>query len=547
MRARTGQVIDRGDGRYAARVTLSGNQRPVFELPTCKTFEAATELAGALADLAGRLIKGGHESIAKGTLSRVAAGEAADLNTARTMVDRLERGGYKPTQTSAAVTFGQLAKQWTSGELATLYPDHVKRKRSADTDVHRLKHILPLLKDTPIATFKLDDAERVMHALPPSLSRSSRRQVAQCMRKVLAFAVFPCRLVAAHPMPPGWLPKLGPSKAKTCAFPDEDAKLMAAASVPLAFRVFYGFLHREGLRKEEALGLRWSDIDLERGAVTLDKNKTDDPRAWALDHGVVEALKLWHAHENAEPNMFVFRAVDDGHSKGERHDAERYRAHLFEAGVDRAELFRTDATRRRLRLHDTRATFITTALANGKSETWVSDRTGHKSSAQIANYRRLSRTVAELGLGELEPLHLALPEFAKLAGPGDGSAPKPKGTGKGTKSTAKLAELADALDSGFENQPKTAAKRVIQQGNDAGRDGSKQPVPIETASLPFQTDPLEASLVSLSSSLARATEAGAWAVAEQLAASIARLTEELRERRQHAAGVVQIDRKRPAR
>jgi len=28
--------------------------------------------------------------------------------------------------------------------------------------------------------------------------------------------------------------------------------------------------------------VKWTDLDLERGAVRLDKNKTDDPRAWAL-------------------------------------------------------------------------------------------------------------------------------------------------------------------------------------------------------------------------------------------------------------------------
>jgi hypothetical protein len=35
------------------------------------------------------------------------------------------------------------------------------------------------------------------------------------------------------------------------------------------------------------------------GAVRLDENKTDDPRAWTLDSHVVDALRIWramHAH-----------------------------------------------------------------------------------------------------------------------------------------------------------------------------------------------------------------------------------------------------------
>jgi hypothetical protein len=74
---------------------------------------------------------------------------------------------------------------------------------------------------------------------------------------------------------------------------------------------------------------------------------------------------------------------------------------LKAAGITRTELFKTTDARRQIRLHDTRATFITIALANGKSETWVQDRTGHKSSNEINRYRRAARTAAELHLGEL--------------------------------------------------------------------------------------------------------------------------------------------------
>ena len=44
------------------------------------------------------------------------------------------------------------------------------------------------------------------------------------------------------------------------------------------------------------------------------------------------------------------------------------------------------------------------ALAIGRSEAWVADRTGHKSSVKINRYRRAARTAAELGLGDMLPL-----------------------------------------------------------------------------------------------------------------------------------------------
>jgi integrase len=55
---------------------------------------------------------------------------------------------------------------------------------------------------------------------------------------------------------------------------------------------------------------------------------------------------------------------------------------------------RTERTkgRQRIRAHDLRATFVTISLPTGKTETWISDRTGHRSHEMIETYRRRSRT-----------------------------------------------------------------------------------------------------------------------------------------------------------
>ncbi|MCK6587665.1 MAG: hypothetical protein L6Q76_08785 [Polyangiaceae bacterium] len=55
------------------------------------------------------------------------------------------------------------------------------------------------------------------------------------------------------------------------------------------------------------------------------------------------------------------------------------------------------------------------ALANGRTEVKVEDRTGQKSSPMLSRYRRAARTAAELGLGDLLPLDTAIPELAGLA------------------------------------------------------------------------------------------------------------------------------------
>ena len=54
---------------------------------------------------------------------------------------------------------------------------------------------------------------------------------------------------------------------------------------------------------------------------------------------------------------------------------------------------------------------MTIALANGRTSDWVADRTGHKSTGQIATYKRAARMVEELELGPLEPSNEAIPEL----------------------------------------------------------------------------------------------------------------------------------------
>ena len=93
---------------------------------------------------------------------------------------------------------------------------------------------------------------------------------------------------------------------------------------------------------------------------------------------------------------------------------------LKRALVKRTQLFTDNEERSHIRGHDLRATFVTVHLAVGKTETWVADRTGHKSSAMIARYRRLARSQADLDEGELTPLVDALPELA-LATPVQGT------------------------------------------------------------------------------------------------------------------------------
>jgi integrase len=209
--------------------------------------------------------------------------------------------GRTREQNAHVPTFAEFGKLWTGGELARSCPDHVPTKATADDDERLLRlYVEPILGGLRLDEITLEDGDHVMESFPEHLAPSSRRHVAQVVRRVLALAVYPARHIQENPIPRGWLPRAKSTKAFSCLWPAEDANLLACQAVPLVRRLFFGVLDREGMRREEAADLRWRDVDLERGRVRLDQNKTDDPRAWALDAGVAAALRVWRSHFQAD-------------------------------------------------------------------------------------------------------------------------------------------------------------------------------------------------------------------------------------------------------
>lgn len=392
--------------RWITRVTILGDTRQLFELPfTAEQGQEAQDRANLLSELAYKLRQADAVELAPAILGKVAsATEPRIVANERQIVDDIVAREWRPSgvKTGTEPTFADVANDWTSGKLAKSYPDHVRDKRTSDDDEARLRHVLDTIGRVPIARFTIDDADRAMRLLPAHLSRATRRHVAQVIRRVLELAVFPLRLREVNPLPKGWLPKLNKPKARAFLYPDEDAALMACEKVPFRRRVAYGFLAREGNRKSEGQAMAF---DLKRGAVSLDRNKTDDARAWTLDPGVADALraivKLYGEDEIAATTNTMAELRGD-----------ELRADLEAAGVTRRELFEDSDVRDPFGVHGgLRGTFVTLALAAGRSEAWVTDRTGHTTSAMLYRYKRAARSVAEANLGGLVSLAAALPEL----------------------------------------------------------------------------------------------------------------------------------------
>jgi len=326
------------------------------------------------------------------------------------------------TTLSPSMTFEEFGALWTSGDLARRFQDHIKVKRSAEDDERVLRlYVYPRVGAERLARFEgqcgLDLVEKVTAGLPPvgkTFSRASRRHVLQAIHRLLVLATYPARLIRSNPLPKGFLPRASSNRAKSYVYPAEDLALLQCRTVPLVARLFFGILAREGLRTSEALELTWADVDLERGVLVLDQNKTDEPRSWPLDPGSASALRIWKKHF-ARSKGASARVMEDksGGSIDAYTAARLLRESLQLAGVTRPQLFESSENRIALRAHDLRAGFVTVSLATGKTESWVTDRTGHRSSQMLYLYRRQARGHAELNLGPYTPLDVAIPELAE--------------------------------------------------------------------------------------------------------------------------------------
>lgn len=398
--------------RRYVRIRVRGLDRVSVPLSGCTTDEGAEVRAALIARAAEQLVAVGAGARLKalGTaIGKAATGE--ELEAARVAVARAVEEARRATPASV-VTVEQFAERWLSGELARTFPDHVKAIDHGDNRARLEMYVFPLIGGGPIAELSLEDGDRVMVTLPSQLSPAMRRHVAQCVYRLAHLAVYPAKVLAACPFPKGWLPRIGKPREAPYLYPAEDAKLLGCRDIPLRRRLAYGLLAREGFRPGELVGrrkgrearspMRWTTVDLAYGSVRLDQNKTERPRTWALDPGTTRALVAWH---RGPPSADVY--VIGWLPKL----ADWLRADLKLAGVARPELAERNQWRRPLRAHDLRGTFITLSLANGKTESWVQDRTGHTSTLMIQRYRRAARTAAELELGPLLPLDEAIPEL----------------------------------------------------------------------------------------------------------------------------------------
>ena len=296
-------------------------------------------------------------------------------------VARLLTAGEAGFLDAGKVTVREFLDHWLTTTAPTLRPSTVRRYR----DLARL-HILPGLGGLRLAKLSPADVQR-LHAdrLASGLSPTSVRHLHGVLHHALDDAVR-WGLVARNITDAVDAPKRSTPEMTTWSTDQAARFLTTTAGDDL--EAFWRLVLLCGLRRGEALGLRWSDVDLESGTLsirrTLSRGLTSrleagEPKTAAgkrrisLPASAIEQLRL-HRLRQLEHRLALGQAYEDqdlifanalGLPLHPNTITRRFHSLTEQAGLPR------------IRFHDLRHTCATMLLSQGVHPKIVQERLGH--------------------------------------------------------------------------------------------------------------------------------------------------------------------------
>ena len=299
----------------------------------------------------------------------------------------------KAIEKNVGIDYGR-AKTYTVGNwLEVWYENYAKIKMRPSTYLtyhgYIENHIKPQLGKIPLndlTTLNLQQfykklladgrVERIeSQKQPKGLSTKTVRNIHQIISSALKLAVEQ-RLIARNPADGCALPKVEHKEMKTLTA-DQLSAFFQEAKDSGVYELYYLDL-ATGLRRGELLGLKWTDVDLDRGVLKIQRAisrqngkvveaplKTKNAyRTLPLSADAISVLKMQKCKVgNSE---WVFPSPTGGPMSPDSV------LHMLQRVLKRAGL-------PRIRFHDLRHTFATMALQNGVDVKTVSSMLGHYS------------------------------------------------------------------------------------------------------------------------------------------------------------------------
>ena len=315
------------------------------------------------------------KAISKNVLGKTQAEVKEKLKAA------IEKTGMQPPQTEH-YTVGQWLDAWMEN-----YAKLQVRPSSHKTYQGFISnHIKPTLGDLPLEKLTAMDLQRLYKHLlesgrvectesrnkPKGLSVKTVRNINQMISSALNCAVEQ-RMIFANPTKGCVLPKLERKEMKILR-PESLGIFFQEARRSGVFELYYIDL-ATGLRRGELLGLKWSDIDLNKGIIHVRR------QVLRQNGEVVEApLKTKNSYRNIAIGADTIEVLKGMEQKDEYVFPSPYGGpmspdsvlHMLQRVLKRAGL-------ERIRFHDLRHTFSVLALQNGVDVKTLSAMLGHYS------------------------------------------------------------------------------------------------------------------------------------------------------------------------
>ena len=319
------------------------------------------------------------------------------------------------------------AGKYTVGEwMEVWFEDYARIKvRPSSHQTYRGyidNHIQPNIGDIPLEKLTALDLQKSYKKLltkgridrleakgqPKGLSAKTVRNIHQILSSALKLAQEQ-RIILTNPAEGCALPKVEHREMKTLPVEQLQSFLREARESGL-FELYYLEL-ATGLRRGELLGLKWEDIDLQKGDLRVKRQvsringevmeaplKTKNAyRTLPLAEDTIDVLK--EQREKVGSSPWVFPSPNGGPISPDSV------LHMLHRVLKRAGL-------PRVRFHDLRHTFATLALQNGVDVKTVSGMLGHFSAGftldtyahvTTASQRQAAKTMGSILSGSLQP------------------------------------------------------------------------------------------------------------------------------------------------
>ena len=321
----------------------------------------------------------------------------AGKREAQRLLNEMKVEAERGLATRTTATVGELLDRWL--ELAR---EDFSPKTTRETAGYIERNLRPALGDVRLSKLTTASLDRYYRSLLVDGGRNGRplapgsiRRIHGILRRALAQGVrwgwLGVNPAAAASPPRVPMPEIAPPT------PAQLAKLQKAidASDP-EFGVFVRLSAMTGARRSEVLALRWTDVDLERGVVTIGRGlvqgpdglvekdtKTHQTRRVALDapttavltdHRSAAVERAQHCGVALADDAFVFAGDVAGTTPWYPDSASR----RFRKACDEVGL-------KSVRLHDLRHYVATRLLSAGVDVRTVAGRLGHRNAATTLN------------------------------------------------------------------------------------------------------------------------------------------------------------------